>query len=125
MEYIAALKTQRLQDVVDYTDAGAATGAAWMEVATAAYASILAVFPLDMPSGTVSGSVLTFAGLPKTAVALAGGTAAVARVKNSDGTVIVNDLTVGTSGTDIIISPSTTISAGQDVDWTGGTITHP
>jgi hypothetical protein len=36
----------------------------------------------------------------------------------------VTGLTVGTSGTDIIISPSTTITSGQSVDWTAGTITH-
>lgn len=96
-----------------------------MEVCTSGFGSVLAVFPLNLPCGVVSGAVLTFSGLPKTAVALASGNAAAARIKNSDGTVIINSLTVGTSAADIIISPAVAITAGQDVDWTAGTITHP
>ena len=30
----------------------------------------------------------------------------------------------GTFGTDIIISPSTSITSGQTVEWTAGSITH-
>jgi hypothetical protein len=125
VQYRSSLRTTRMQAVRDDVDSGTATGASWLEVCTTAFGAVLAVFPLDFPASSVSGDVLTFSGLPKTAVALASGTAAAARVKNSDGTVIINSLTVGTSATDIIISPSTTITAGQDVDWTAGTITHP
>lgn len=45
---------------------------------------------------------------------LASGTAGFARVFESDGTTVVNDLTVGTTGTDLIIG-STTISTGVPV----------
>lgn len=122
VNYRTTLKTTRMQAVVDDIDRGSGPGT--LEIATASYASILATFTLDLPSSVVAGAVLTFSGLTKTAVAANSGTAAVARIKDYNGNVIVNNLTVGTSGTDIIISPSTTITASQDVDWTAGTITH-
>lgn len=48
----------------------------------------------------------------------AGGTASFARVYKSDGTTVVNDLTVGTSGTDLTIG-STTITMGVPVTVSG------
>ena len=122
INYRASLKTTRMTAVRDDVDSGA--GAGLLRIFTAAYALQLAEFTCNDPCGTVSGDVLTFSGLTKTAVASNNGTAAVARLVNSTGTTIVDGLTVGTSGTDIIISPSTTITSGQTVEWTAGTITH-
>jgi hypothetical protein len=122
VNYRTSLKTTRMTAVRDDIDSG--TGAGTLEICTAAYASVLVTFTCNDPCGTVSGDVLSFSGLTKTATAGNTGTAAIARFKNSSGTDIVTGLTVGTSGTDIIISPSTTITSGQSVDWTAGTITH-
>ena len=55
--------------------------------------------------------------------ATATGTAALAEFRNSSGGVIVSGLTVGSSGTDIIIS-STSITSGQTVTVNSGSITH-
>ncbi len=122
VNYRTSLKTTRMQAVVTDIDGGG--GAGKLEICTAAYASVLATFTLNATSGTVSGDTLTFSGLTKTATAGAGGTAAVARVRNFANVDIITGLTVGTSGTDIIISPSTTITSGQTVEWTAGTIQH-
>lgn len=122
VNYRTSLKTTRMTAVRDDIDSG--TGAGQLRIFTSGYATLLVSFNCNDPCGTVSGDTLTFSGLPKTATAVAGGTAAVARFVNSDGTTIVDGLTVGTSGTDIIISPSASISSGQTVEWTAGTITH-
>ena len=55
--------------------------------------------------------------------AIASGTATWARVKDSDGTVVF-DGSVGTSGTDFIIT-STTVVSGQTVTLTVGALTLP
>ena len=72
--------------------------------------------------GASSSGVITLASTPRTATASAGGTAALAEFRTSGGTVVCSGLTVGTSGTNIIIN-STTISASQTVNVTSGTIT--
>ena len=80
-------------------------------------------YTLSATPGTVAGAVLTISGTPLTATAGATGTAALAEIRNNAGTVIVSGLTVGTSGTDLIIN-ATAISTGQIVTLTSGTITH-
>ena len=75
---------------------------------------MLCTIPLADPCGTVSGAVLTFSGMPKSAVASAAGTAAKAELRDSTGAVVASGLTVGTSATDIIIN-SVTISSGQTI----------
>lgn len=119
--YRATLRTTRMQAVRDDIDSGA--GAGTLEIGTSGFGSTLLTFTLSDPASTVSGDVLTLAGMPKTATAAAGGVAAEGRIKNSDGTVIVSGLTVGTSGTNIIIS-NTTITNGAQYSLTAGTITH-
>lgn len=83
----------------------------------------LATITLNNPVGTASSGVLTFSGLPLSAVAAATGTANSATLQDGSGTVVASGLTVGTSGADIIIS-STAVSTGQTVTLTSGTITH-
>lgn len=122
VNYRTTLKTTRMQAVADDIDSGPAAGT--LEIGDAGFASVLATFTCNDPCGTVATDTLTFSGLTKSAVAAATGTAAAARFKNSTGTVIVSGLTVGTVGTDIIISPSTSITVGQTVQWTAGTIQH-
>lgn len=120
--YRATLRTTRMQAVETDIDAG--VGAATLEIGTAGFASTLATFTLSDPAGTVSGDVLTGSGMPKTTTATAGGVAAEARIKESGGAVVVSGLTVGTAGTNVIISPSTTITNGQTCNLTALSFTH-
>jgi hypothetical protein len=120
--YRASLKTTRMQAVRDDIDSGPA--AATLEIGTSGFSSTLVSITLADPASSVASDTLTFASLPKEGVASATGTAAEARIKESTGTVIVSGLTVGTSGTNIIIAPSTSITSGQTVRFTAGTITH-
>lgn len=120
--YAAALRTTRMNAVVSAIDAGAAAGK--LKIGTAAMASTLATLTLTDPCGTVSGDVLTFDFDPDiSAVAANSGTAAAATITDSDDNVIVSGLTVGTSGTNIVLD-SVAITAGQTVTITAGTLTH-
>ena len=121
--YNAALKTTRMTDVVAAIDAGA--GAGKLEIGTTGMATLLAEFTLADPCGTVSGPVLTFDFDPGISDTSANntGTAAAAQIKDSNGVVVVSGLTVGTAGTDIIID-NASITTGQTVTLTVGTITH-
>jgi hypothetical protein len=121
--YSTATKQARLNAVITAIDAGAGPGT--LEIGTSGMASVLAILTLADPSGTASGATLTFDFDPDISdtSANASGTAAEARIKDSDGTVIISGLTVGTSGTDIVLD-SVSITAGQTVTLTTGTITH-
>jgi hypothetical protein len=121
INYRASLKTTRMNDVKTDIDVG--VGAGYIEICSAAYASVLATITLADPCGSVTGDVLTLT-MPKSDTSAdATGTAAVARIKESAGTVIVNNLTVGTSGTDIILT-SLAITAGDTVTLSSATLTH-
>ena len=113
-----------MTSVINSIDAGTA---GTLEIATAAYASVLAAIPLVKPSFVVSGTppnvLITLQSVPRSVTAGATGTAAVARIKDSSANVVVNSLTVGTSATDIVLN-STSITSGQTVSLTAGTITH-
>ena len=121
--YNAALKTTRMNAVLAAIDAGAGPGT--LEIGTTAMGTILAQFTLADPCGTVAGSVLTFTmgtGISDTS-ANNTGTAAAAHIKDSDGNIVVSGLTVGTSGTDVILD-SVSITSGQTVTLTAGVLTH-
>jgi hypothetical protein len=132
--YLASLRTNRLNLVVNAL--GTATGptisvtgtlAGTLVIGTSSLSGgtgVLATINLSTTPATVSGDVLTISGVPLSATASAIGTAALAELRNNAGTVIVGGLTVGTSGTNVIIS-STAITSGQTVQVTSGTITHP
>lgn len=120
--YSTATKTARMNAVVTQIDAGAGPGT--IEIGTTGMGTVLVTLTMADPSGTVSGTVLTFDFDPDLSnTASASGTAAEARIKDSNGTVCVSGLTVGTSGTDIVLD-SVSITSGQTVTLTTGTITH-
>lgn len=121
--YAASLRTTRMQAVLDAINAGAGPGT--IEIGTAAMGTVLATIPLEDPAGAVSGDVLTFDFSPAVAdtAADATGTAAAARVKDSNGNIVISGLTVGLSASNIILD-SVSITAGQTVQLTSGTLTH-
>jgi hypothetical protein len=119
--YINALKDTRMNAVITAIDAGASFGT--LEICTAAYAAVLAIITLSKPSFTEATQAITMAGVPKSGTASGTGTAAAARFKDSNANVVINNLTVGTSGSDINLN-STSITNGQTVTITSGVITH-
>ena len=125
VSYSQALQNSRMDAVISAIDAHASP--ATLEICTAAYAAVLVSIPLSDPSFVRSGAkpntVITMQGVPKSANATQTGTAAVARIKEGGTTVIADGLTVGTSATDIILN-STSITTGQQVSISSGTITH-
>jgi hypothetical protein len=109
--------------VVTAIDAG--SGAGKLKIGTTAMGAVLATLTLADPCGTVSGDVLTYDFDPDISDTSADntGTAAAAVITDSDDNVIVSGLTVGTSGTNIVLD-SVSITAGQTVTITAGTSTH-
>ena len=84
---------------------------------------VLATITLPKPSFSIASAVATLLGVPLSATASATGTAAKAEFRDSTGLVVISGLTVGTSGSDINLN-STSITSGQTVTITSGTITH-
>jgi hypothetical protein len=122
VNYSAALKSTRMAAVITAVDAGSGPGT--LEICTASYASVLATVTLADPSFTESGGVITMAGVPRSDTSADNtGTAAVARIKDSTGTVVISGLTVGAGTGDIQLN-SVSIASGQSVSITAGTITH-
>jgi hypothetical protein len=119
--YSTTVKNSRLTVVRDAIDAGSSNGT--LEIGTTGMASVLATIPLADPCGSVATGVLTFTMPQSDTSADAAGTAAEARIKDSNGTVIVSGLTVGTSGANINLS-STTIAIGDAVILNSAAITH-
>lgn len=122
--YNAATKTARMTAVRDQIDAGSGPGK--IKIGTAGMAATLVTFTLNDPCGTVSGSSLTFSGFPKTQAAsgTAGGqTAAAATITDSDDTVVVSGLTVGLTGTDVILD-ALAIANSQNVTLNSAVLTH-
>ncbi len=117
--YTTAIKNSRLDVVVTAIGASGV-----LEIGTAGMASVLATISLGNPAGTVSGGVLTFSGFPRSDTSAdASGTAAAARIRTGAAADVVTGLTVGTSGTDIVLD-SVSITAGQTVTLNSATITH-
>lgn len=119
--YNTTLKNTRMTDVVTSIGTG---GAGKLELGTAALGTILSTITFAATCGTVTSGVLTFSSTPLTDPSAANtGTAAAADVKSGAGVQIITGLTIGTSGTDIVLS-STAIVAGQPVTLTAASITH-
>lgn len=130
--YANAVKDNRLNvvnDAVNSKTYAVGTGAGSvgsLVIGTSALSGatgVLATIALPNPAFTEASQVLTLAGVPLSVAASASGTAAKAEIRNNAGTVIVGNLTVGTSAADIILG-TTTISSGGTVTVTAGTITH-
>lgn len=111
--YSNTVKNNRMTQVLNAIDGGAGNGI--LKIGTTGMASTLVNITLDKPSGTVASQALTFSGLPNSGTATGAGTAAAAQITDSTGTVVVDGLTVGTSGTDVIID-NTSIGVGQTVN---------
>jgi hypothetical protein len=102
------------------TEAGAT---AKLTVYTAAYGAVLYTATCAATLGTVSGGVLTFNAVGS-ATATGAGTAAIARLFKTDGTtMVIEGLTVGTSGTNIVIT-NATIAINDVITTSAATITE-
>lgn len=115
VNYPLDTKAARMTATRDRMDSGGAAGK--LEIGTTGMAQILATVTLGYPgtaTGTVSGAVLSLAGFPKEVNASVTGTAAEARIRNSANADVLTGLTVGTSGTDVIID-NTSLASGQIV----------
>lgn len=119
--YNGTLKNTRMSDVFAAADAGAGFGK--LEIGTTGMGTVLATITLQKPSASVSGGVLTLLGVPLSVAAANAGTAAAARIRDSNNTDIVTGLTVGVGTGDVQID-NTNIALNQTVRVTGGTITH-
>ena len=119
--YTTTVKQARMTAVATAIDAGSAAG--YIEIGTTGMASVLATIPLTDPCGTATGAVLTLTMPHSDTSADNTGTAAAARIRDSNNTDIITGLTVGLAATDIILD-SVSITAGQTVTITAATITH-
>jgi hypothetical protein len=121
VSYASALKTTRMTAVQSAIDVNASP--ATIEIGTASMAATLVTITLAKPSFSTSADTITMLGVPKSGTASGTGTAANARIKDGGGNIIVSNLTVGTTASDIILS-STAITSGQTVTISSGTIQH-
>lgn len=121
VNYSTPVITNRLQQVINGMDGGGLSGALhFLDSGN----NILATITLAFPSGTVAGATLTFSGLTLIDLSVAvSGDAVAARIDDSNGSTIISGLTVGTAGTDIVLSPSNTLVAGQVLALQNATIT--
>lgn len=119
--YSTAVKQARMTAVATAIDAG--SGAGVLQIGTTGMSTVLASISLSDPCGTATGAVLTLT-MPKSdSSADNSGTAAAARIRDSNNNDIITGLTVSTTGADINLD-SVTITAGQTVTITSATITH-
>lgn len=117
VSYTNSVKVSRMTSTRDFFSGGT------LEIMTASDV-VLAIFTLTSGSGSVAGAgVWTLEFVSATATAIAGGVASKARMKNSGGSIHLTGLTVGTSGSDIVLN-DTNIVNGQLVNLPSATITH-
>jgi hypothetical protein len=119
--YNATARTARMNEVLTLIDAG--SGAGKLKILTSGD-SLLVTFTLANPAGSVSGDVLTLDFDPDLSATASGtGTAAKAIITDDADTTVVSGLTVGTSGTNVVLD-SVSITSGQTVTLATGTLTH-
>jgi hypothetical protein len=128
--YSTVTATARLNAVIDKIDAGGSGAHGSLILGTSALSGItgiLASIPLDFPSATVTGRVLTFAGVPIDTTASANGVAAKAEIRDGlSGNTIVSGLTIGLTGSGAnIIMDTTAITTSRPIRLVSATITHP
>ena len=122
VNYTITMLTNRLQLVVNAIDAGATNGVLRL---LSNGGTTLSSLSLARPCGVASLGVLTFSGMSLVdPAAAASDSATAARIEDGDGNIIVSGLTVGTGSTsEIVMSPTNFITAGQTVAITAATIT--
>lgn len=114
--YSAAVKTARMNADATYF----ANGQLQLLNSTG---GVLATFVLNGTAGSVTGSVWTLGFSAMTVNASAAGTATQAQIVNSSGVAGITGLTVGTTGTDIVLN-NTSIATGQSITLSSATVTH-
>lgn len=119
------LETALRSVLADAIDAEINTGAgtATLLFETSADAEVATINLANPAFGAAASGVITLAGVPLSDVSATGGTVAQASIYDRDGSKQF-ELTVGTGGTEIIIS-STAVAATDQVDLTALTITVP
>lgn len=115
--YTTAAKTARMQATADHFVNGT------LEIGTAGMAAVLATFTFSATQTGVSGDTWTLQFVSGSVSASGTGTAAAAQLKTSGAAADLTGLTVGTSGTDIILD-STSITSGQTVTLSTNTLQH-
>lgn len=123
VDYNLAVRTSRLQQGINATDAGATNGVLRL---LDSGGTILSTLELARPSATAVNGVATFNGMSLIdPAAAATGFATVARTEDGDGNIIISGLTVGAIGStsEIVMSPTNLITAGQTVAITAASIT--
>jgi len=104
-------KMQGLIDAIDTAPSISSPGK--LEIYTAAYATLLVTLTLNIPCANQNDPALTFEMTPMIAgVAVANGTAAIARICTYTDEVILDGLTVDTAAADVILD-STTIATSD------------
>ena len=122
--YANTLKDTRMTAVITALDSGASSGSpATMEIGNAGFANVLVVINMAFPSFNEATQAIQMQGTPRSGTAGTTGTAALARLKDHVGNIIVSGLSVGTSGSDVNLS-SLSITATQVVQINSGSITH-
>lgn len=115
--YTDAVKTARMTATRDHFADGT------LEIGTAGMASVLVTYGISASGGTIATDTWTLTFDAGTVAASATGTAAEARVVTNGAVNDLTGLTVGTSGTDIIID-STSVTSAQNVTITSATLQH-
>ena len=117
ISYALAVRSVRMQTVIDAIDAGTGPGIA--EILDDAYGKVLAAVPLSKPSFIERDGEIMLVGSPNE-LAIDSGRPAAARIKDGDGNIIISGLTVGAD----IYLDRTNIVAGQRVHLIFGSIAH-
>lgn len=125
--YNDALASARLQRVIAFIDGGAGPGV--LEIGTTLMTTVLAAITLADPSFGFGGDPrqIVLQGVPLSDLdAVATGVAEAARIKDSNGDVIIDGLTVGVSGSGANVElTNVNITQHQIVDLVSGVIIHP
>lgn len=131
---LATATRNALADAVT-TRADAGAGAATIKVYTgaqpasandAATGTLLATFTCSDPSfGAAATGVITLAGTPKTATAAATGTAGWFRMESSTPAAVIDGSVTASGGGGDMTVDNTSITTGQTVNLTSGTVTMP
>lgn len=116
--YSTAAKNAKLQAVISLIDAQSAPGR--LEFYNGS--TTLAAETLSKPSATVTSGVATFSQFPVTCTVTATGTAVSARIVDGNGTVILDGLTVATSGANVNLN-TTSLVANQNLTINSFSIT--